>query len=88
MKFETQWTQDEPELTAEKQKILDQELDHLNEMLDSAGDLIFHTIFLEESPNGATIAVDGIDDTLYLTYYEKTKWVPLTFEMDEEDESS
>ena len=55
-------------------------------MLGSAGDLIFHTIFLEESPDGATIAVDGIDDTLYLTYYEKTKWVPLTFEMDEEEQ--
>jgi len=84
MKFETQWTHEEPTLTAQQQKILDEELDELNEVLESAGDLIFHTVFLEEDHEGATIAIDGIDDTLYLTYYEKTKWAPLTFDEEEQ----
>jgi len=86
MKFDIEWTHDPVDLTEEQQKILDKELKFLEENLDYAGDLLFHTIFLERDAFGATIAADGIDNTIYLTYYEKTKWVPLTFEMDEEEQ--
>jgi len=70
MKFDIEWTHDPVELTEEQQKILDEELKFLEENLQSAGDLLCHIIFLERDACGATIAADGIDNTIYLTYYK------------------
>jgi hypothetical protein len=85
MKFNIEWTHEVPVLTQEQQDIVDKEINFLSEQMDHAGDLIFHTIFLEKDACGATVAVDGCDDTLFLTYYEKTKWVPLEFDLEDDE---
>jgi len=78
--FKTEWTHAAVELTKEQQQHLDQELAYISDELESASDLIFHTVFLDKDTKGAIVIVDGkdgINDTLFLTYYEKPNWVTL-----------
>lgn len=67
-------------LNKQQQELLDREIAHISDELDKASDLIFHTVFLTKDMNGATVMIDGkdgVEDTLFLTYYETTKWVTL-----------
>lgn len=78
--FKTKWTHDPVTLTEAQQKKLDWEIADISEQLDSADDLIFHTVFLTEDRNGAIIIVDAEDnnkDTLFLTYYQNAGWTTL-----------
>jgi hypothetical protein len=78
--YKIQWTHTPVALTAEQQGNLDRELELLNDDLDSASDLIFHTVFLTADDNSPIIIVDGregVNDTLFLTYYENPKWTSL-----------
>ncbi len=78
--FKTQWTHASVALTEDQQKKLDWEVNDISEQLDVASDLIFHTVFLTEEDNGAIIIVDGregVDDTLFLTYYENPEWTTI-----------
>jgi len=79
--YKTEWThQNIPLLNKQQEELLKREIARISEDLDKASDLIFHTVFLTEDQEGATIMVDGregIDDTLFLTYYETTKWTTL-----------
>jgi hypothetical protein len=75
--FKTQWTHTPVELSEDQQKKLDWEIANINDDLDQASDLIFHTVFLTNDDNGAIVMVDGregVEDTLFLTYYENPKW--------------
>jgi hypothetical protein len=78
--FKTQWTHAPVTLTEAQQKKLDWEIADISEQLDTASDLIFHTVILTEDNNDAIIMVDGregVDDTLFLTYYENPEWTTL-----------
>ena len=79
--FKTQWThKNTPLLNKQQQELLERQIAHISDELDCASDLIFHTVFLTEDMKGAIVIVDskeGVDDTLYLTYYEQPKWVTL-----------
>ena len=79
--FKTQWThKNTPLLNKQQQELLEKQIAHISDELDCASDLIFHTVFLTEDMEGAIVIVDskeGVDDTLYLTYYEQPKWVTL-----------
>ena len=79
--FKTEWTHANiPLLNKQQEELLEREIARISEDLDKASDLIFHTVFLTEDWQGATIVVDGrdgVDDTLFLTYYEITKWTTL-----------
>jgi hypothetical protein len=80
MIYKTEWTHRPVDLTEEQRTTLNREIEHISAELDSASDLIFHTVFLTEDMDGAIIIVDGKDgvkDTLFLTYYEMPKWVTL-----------
>ena len=80
MKFKTQWTHRPVELTEKEQKILNWEISTIEDEVDAASDLIFHTVMLTDSTDGPIIIVDGqegISDTLFLTYYETPQWVKL-----------
>lgn len=75
--YKTEWTHKAPELTDAQLAHLNQEIAHISDELDSASDLIFHTVFLTPDMRGAIIIVDSkedVDDTLYLTYYETPNW--------------
>jgi len=61
---------------------------YISSELDRASDLIFHTVFLTEDTDGATVIVDSrndVDDTLFLTYYETTTWTTLADMEDADD---
>lgn len=76
--FKTEWTHNPIELTKEQQKILDWEIADIGDELEVASDLIFHTVFISDDLDGPIIIVDGrdgVDDTLFLTYYENPQWV-------------
>jgi len=78
--YKIQWTHAPVTLTAEQQGSLNWELELLNDDLDCASDLIFHTVFLTADENCPIIIVEGregVEDTLYLTYYEKPEWTNL-----------
>ena len=79
--FKTQWTnQPTTELNEQQQEHLTDEIDNISKNLEKASDLIFHTVFLTDNSEGATVMVDGrpgFDDTLFLTYYETTEWMTL-----------
>ena len=78
--FSTTWTHSPVSLTEDQQKHLKREIEYISDELDKASDLIFHTVFLSEDQNGAIVIVDskeGVEDTLFLTYYEKPNWVTL-----------
>lgn len=78
--YKIEWTHAPVVLTAEQQGNLDWELELLNDDLDCASDLIFHTVFLTADDNSPIIIIEGrenCDDTLFLTYYEKPNWVTL-----------
>ena len=80
MPYKTEWTHRPVKLTETQQKILDREIANISEELERASDLIFHTVFLTEDMNGAIVIVDskeGVDDTVYLTYYETPEWMTL-----------
>jgi hypothetical protein len=67
-------------LSKQQKELLEREIAHISDELDKASDLIFHTVFLTTDMKGAIVIVDskeGVDDTLYLTYYEQPKWVTL-----------
>jgi hypothetical protein len=75
--YKIQWTHAPVTLTAEQQGSLNWELELLNDDLDCAIDLIFHTVFLTADDNSPIIIVEGkeaVSDTLYLTYYETPEW--------------
>lgn len=79
-KFKTQWTHRPVNLDVAQRQYLQQEIAHITDELEKASDLIFHTVFLTEDMKGAIIIVDGkdgVDDTLFLTYYENPKWTTL-----------
>lgn len=80
MKFKTQWTHRPIELTEEEQKTLNRELEYIEDDLEEASDLIFHTVMLTNTDEGPIIMIDGREghaDTLFLTYYETPQWVKL-----------
>lgn len=80
MKFKTQWTHRPVELTEEEQKTLDREIEYIEDDLEEACDLIFHTVMLTNTDEGPIIMIDGREgqtDTLFLTYYETPQWVKL-----------
>lgn len=88
MTFKTKWTHQPVSLTDEQQQILDREIKHISDDLDRASDLIFHTVFLTEDMNGAIVIVDskeGVDDTVFLTYYEQPEWTTLADMEDDND---
>jgi hypothetical protein len=67
-------------LNRQQEELLEREIARISEDLESASDLVFHTVFLTDDIQGASVMVDGrdgVDDTLFLTYYETTKWVTL-----------
>ena len=79
--YKTEWThRNIPELNKQQQELLEKQIAHISDELEKASDLIFHTVFLTEDRKGAIVMVDsrdGVDDTLYLTYYEQPKWTTL-----------
>lgn len=79
--YKTEWThQHTPLLNRQQEELLEREIARISEDLESASDLVFHTVFLTDDIQGASVMVDGrdgVDDTLFLTYYETTKWVTL-----------
>ena len=79
--FKTEWAhKNTPVLSKQQKELLEREIAHISDELDKASDLIFHTVFLTTDMKGAIVIVDskeGVDDTLYLTYYEQPKWVTL-----------
>ena len=79
--FKTQWThKNTPLLNKQQQELLEKQIAHISDELDCASDLIFHTVFLTEDMEGAIVIVDskeGVDDTLYLTYYEQPEWTTI-----------
>lgn len=80
MAYQTKWTHNPVILDKEQQKKLDFEIEQISDDLDHASDLIFHTVFLTESTDGAIVMIDGREgypDTLFLTYYETPEWVTL-----------
>lgn len=87
--YKTEWThQPTPALNKQQQKLLNRELEHISEELESASDLIFHTVFLTEDMNSAIIMMDGregYDDTVFLTYYETPEWFTLEDLKDDTD---
>lgn len=86
--YKTQWTHRTPKLNKHQEEHLEKEIAHISEELDSASDLIFHTVFLTEDMNGAIVIVDGregYDDTVFLTYYEQPDWVTLEDLKDDTD---
>jgi hypothetical protein len=63
-------------LNRQQEELLEREIARISEDLESASDLVFHTVFLTDDIQGASVMVDGrpdVDDTLFLTYYETTK---------------
>ena len=87
MSFRTKWTHTPIELTPEGCKILDQEIAHIFDEIESAKDLIYHVVFLTSSFNGPMIVVSGSDesdDTVFLTYYETPEWTTVTGDDGEE----
>lgn len=67
-------------LNKQQEEHLDREIAHISDELDKASDLIFHTVFLTEDTKGAIVIVDskeGVDDTVFLTYYEQPEWTIL-----------
>jgi len=79
--YKTEWThQHIPLLNKQQQELLEKQIAHISDELEKASDLIFHTVFLTEDRKDAIVMVDsrdGVDDTLYLTYYEQPKWTTL-----------
>jgi hypothetical protein len=78
--YNTTWTNKVAELSEDQQKNLDWEVLCISEDLDCASDLIFHTVFLTEDDNGPIVIIngkDGIEDALFLTYYETAEWKSL-----------
>jgi len=78
--YNTTWTNKVAELSEDQQKNLDWEVLCISEDLDCASDLIFHTVFLTEDDNGPIVIIngkEGIEDTLFLTYYETAEWKSL-----------
>ena len=78
--FKTEWTHTPIELSESQQKKLDWEIADISEQLEVASDLIFHTVMLTDDWDGAIIIVDskeGIDDTVFLTYYENPEWTTI-----------
>jgi hypothetical protein len=79
--YKTEWTHQPVPLTEAQQLVLDREIALISEDLDSASDLIFHTVFLDDDMDGKIVIVDGRDGehhTLFLTYYETPDWVSLS----------
>lgn len=67
-------------LSKQQEELLERQIAYISNDLGKASDLIFHTVFLTEDMKGAIVIVDGkegVDDTLYLTYYEQPEWVTL-----------
>lgn len=85
--YKLEWTHRHiPLLNTQQEELLEREIARISEDLESASDLIFHTVFLTNDENGASVMIDGrdgIDDTLFLTYYETTEWVTLA-DLDDE----
>jgi hypothetical protein len=78
--YKTIWTNQGPELTEAQQKTLDWEVSCISEDLDCASDLIFHTVKLTDDWDGPIVMIDGregVEDTLFLTYYKTAEWGPL-----------
>ena len=78
--YSTQWTHSPVTLTSAQQQHLDFEIADISEQLDSASDLIFHTVMLTDDWNGPIVIIDGregLDDVLFLTYYENPEWTSL-----------
>jgi len=76
--FKTQWTHAIIDLPQDQQQKLNAEIAHISEQLESASDLLFHTVMLTGDGNGPIVIVDGEpdnEDTLFLTYYEAPNWI-------------
>jgi hypothetical protein len=76
--FNIEWTnQCKPVLDTHQEKHLHDQIAQLSKHLIKASDLVFYTVFLTDEIQGASVhigGVKGVDDTLFLTYYENTKW--------------
>ena len=79
--YKTEWThQHIPLLNKQQAELLERQISHISDELEKASDLIFHTVFLTTDRKGAIVIVDskeGVDDTLFLTYYETPSWTTL-----------
>lgn len=79
--YKTIWIQPPTsKLNKQQEEFLEREIARISDELEKASDLVFHTVFLTDDENGANVMVDGrdgVDDTLFLTYYETTEWVTL-----------
>lgn len=79
--YKSEWTRPPTsKLNKQQEEYLEEEVRRISNDLDRASDLIFHTVFLTEDTNGTSVMIsgrDGVDDTLFLTYYETTEWVTL-----------
>jgi hypothetical protein len=79
-KFDVEWVDNIPFLSEEEYIIIERDIEYISEKLEKASDLIFHTICLTDSYDGPIVMVDGkdgVDDTIFLTYYENTEWVTI-----------
>jgi len=84
-KFDVEWVDNIPFLSEEEYIIIERDIEYISEKLEKASDLIFRTICLTDSYDSPIVMVDGkdgVDDTIFLTYYENTEWV--TIQNDEE----
>lgn len=57
--YKTKWTHNAPALSEQAQTHLYREIELISDELDSASDLIFHTVFLTEDMDSAIVIVDG-----------------------------
>jgi len=77
-KYEVEWLTEQPHLTEDEYVTLEKEIDYISESIEKASDLIFHTVNLTDDPDVRVIIIDskdGVDNTLYLTYYDKIEHV-------------
>lgn len=80
MTYGLKWETEVPVLNEQETKHLAAEIARVNEDLESPEDLIFHTVWLDDSMDGPCVIVvgkPGDRDNFYLSYYNETNWVTL-----------
>lgn len=80
MTYGLKWETEVPNLNEQETKHLAAEIARVNEDLESPEDLIFHTVWLDDSMDGPCVIVvgkPGDRDNFYLSYYNETNWVTL-----------
>lgn len=64
------------------------ELDYICEQIETASDLYFHQVFLDDNLDGPSIFVyskEGEDNTFYAECHLETKWVDINDDENETD---